>query len=82
MPRLACGQTVGTGTVMPLRHRRGNKKQVNQFREFFGRTNLPSLFPEGNGHRQHAVIKLVGMGAMPNGPIRAKQINQGSSVIG
>ena len=38
----------------------------------------------GKGHGQHAAIKMkvvVQVQAMPNGPIRAEQVNQSSSVF-
>ena len=46
---------------------------------------LPRPFPEGNGRGQHAAIKVrvqVHLQGMTNGPIRAKQVNWSSSVIG
>ena len=46
---------------------------------------LPRLFPEGNGRGQLAAFKLRvqdQLQGMTNGPIRAKHVNQSSSVIG
>ena len=36
----------------------------------------------GKGRGQHAAIRLKKVMVTPNGPIRAKQVNQSSSVIG
>ena len=43
---------------------------------------LPRPFPLGKGRGQHAVIKMMEGEGMSNGPIRVKQINRRSSVIG